>query len=151
MGKKYFYCCSLPLGPGSIVNPGNWGRIIKTYTPQTSPNAWLFIRELIFEEVRREFFPQKPSRFCSIFLCQDLEGIQEFKKVSNRVLDIIYEVEVLEEQLQAHTGDWTLFSIQNNDTYATFSDRAKLYWSGENITKPEFVTVSSIKIIKKVE
>lgn len=151
MGKNYFYCCSLPLAAGSIVNPGNWGRIIRTYTPQTSPNAWLFIRELIFEEVRKKFFTEKPSRFHSLFLCPDEEGIKEFKKVNNRTLDIVYEVEILDERLPSHSGDWSLFSIQNNDNYLTFSDRAKLYWSGENITKQEFVTVSSIKIIKKVE
>ena len=150
MEKSYFYCCSLPLMAGSVIKPGNWGRIIKTYSPQSSPNVWLFIRELIFEQVRRENFSTKPSRFESIFLCLDQNSIRDFKQTTSRSLDLIYEVVVLDEQEPTHIGDWALCNIQNNDNYSTFVDRAKMYWSGENIAKPELVTTSPIKIIQEV-
>jgi hypothetical protein len=69
MTQPYFYCCSLPLEAGSVIRPGNWGRILRTYTPQSSRDAWLLARELVWELVRLQRFPAKPSRFEGIFLC----------------------------------------------------------------------------------
>lgn len=146
MNNEYYYCCSLPLEPGSIIKPGNWGRIIKTYTPQASPNSWLLVRELIFEKVRQENFPDKPSRFDSIFLCFSENDIKEFRNSNNRFLDVIYKVELVDQNRPTHTADYTLANIQQNDNFSTFVEKAKKYWEGEEISKAELVTTSRIRI-----
>lgn len=150
MPQRYYYCYSLPLEAGSVIKPGNWGRILKKYTPQTSPNCWLLVRELINETVRRETFPQKPSRFDAIFLCLTENDLIEFRDANNRRLDIAYEVEVMDENAPSHLGDLTLPNMVNTDDYAVFENRARLYWQGENIVKPELITTSSIRIIRSI-
>jgi hypothetical protein len=148
MPQPYFYCCSLPLEVGSVVRPGNWGRIIRTYTPQSSPNPWLLTRELIYEMVRIQSFPQKPSRFDCLFLCLNECDLTEFRTTTNRHLDLGYEVELVNPQAQNHLGDWTLPNMQNTDNLTVFENRANLYWQGNNIVKQELVTLSPIRITR---
>jgi hypothetical protein len=107
MPDKYFYCYSLPLDVGSVIRPGNWGRILRTYTPQTSPNAWLLIRELVYELVHTKHFATKPSRFDCLFLCLSEADLNEFRATSNRHLDLGYEVELVNPEASSHLGDWT--------------------------------------------
>lgn len=151
MTIQYYYCCSLPLEPGSIIKPGNWGRIIKTYTPQTSPNSWLLARELIFEQVRFKYFAEKPSRFESVFLCLDEATIKDFRNSNNRKLDIIYKVELVDIDKPQHTGDYNLANIQQNDNFKSIEEKAKKYWQGSNILKAELVTSSRIRIVEMIE
>ena len=151
MNDIYYYCYSLPLGPGSIIRPGNWGRIIKTYTPKTSPNSWLFARELIFEQSRLKEFPKKPSRFDSIFLCLDEASIKDFKKSTNRTLDIIYKVELIDTDNPQHIGDYNLANILQNDNFKSIEEKAKKYWQGKDISKAELITTSRIKIVEMMQ
>ena len=151
MAEQYYYCYSLPLEPGSIIKPGNWGRIINTYTPESSPNSWLFSRELIFEQIRLSEFPEKPSRLESIFLCLDEATIKEFKIATNRNLDIIYKVELVDSGEPQHTGDYTLADIQRNDNFFSLKEKAIKYWKGEGITKAELITTSRIQVIEMIK
>ena len=150
MPQRYYYCCSLPLEPGSVIKPGNWGRILKKYTPQTSPNPWLFVRELVFESVRREAYPHKPNRFDAIFLCLTENDLIEFRDTNNRRLDIAYEIEVMDETAPSHIGDLSLANMANTDDYHVFENRARLYWQGENIVKQELITAIPIRIIRLI-
>ena len=148
MTSRYFYCYSLPLEVGSVIRPGNWGRILRTYTPQSAPNHWLLTREVAYELVRVRSFPQKPSRFESIFLYLSENDLNEFRASANRGLDLGYEVELVDPSASSHLGDWTLPNMQNTDNLPVFESRATLYWQGTNIVKPELVTLSPIRIIR---
>ena len=66
----YFYCCPQRLDVGSFVDPGEWGRILRTYDHQTFSDTWIIlVRELVYEHVRREQFPTRPSRLDCLLLC----------------------------------------------------------------------------------
>ncbi len=95
----------MPLDAGSVVHPGNWDRILRTYSHQTFSNTWL---SLVSELVRREAFPAKPSRLHCLFLCTSQRGLSEFRAASGRLRDIGYEVELIDPRAQSHLGDWTL-------------------------------------------
>lgn len=146
--QHYFYCYSLPLEVGSVIRPGNWGRILRTYTPQSSPSPWLLTRELVYEAVRIRSFPQKPSRFDSLFVCLSETDLNEFRVSTNRHLDLGYEVELVDPQAPKHLGDWTLPNMQNTDNLLVFEQRATLYWQGTNIVKQELITISPIRITR---
>lgn len=148
MTQHYFYCYSLPLEVGSVIRPGNWGRILRAYTPQSSPNPWLLTRELAYELVRERSFPQKPSRFDCIFVCMSEADLNEFRSSSNRHIDLGYEVELVDPQASCHIGDWTLPNMQNTDNLPAFENKAALYWQGQNIVKPELITLSPIRITR---
>ena len=148
MPQPYFYCCSLPLQVGSIILPGNWGRIIRTYTPQSCQHPWLLTRELVYELVRVKDFPRKPSRLECLFLCMNEADLNEFRTTYNRHLDLGYEVELVDPQSPNHIADWTLPNMQNSDNLTVTENRATLYWRGENIVKQELLTVSPIRIMR---
>ncbi len=145
----YYYCCSLPLESGSIIKPGNWGRIMKKYTPHTSPNILTLTRELIFEQVRFKYFSGKPSRFESIFICPDEDTIINFRNTSNRVLDIIYKVELVDSDEPQHRGDYNRAAdIRSDDNFKSIEEKAKDYWQGNDISNVELVTTSRIRIVE---
>jgi hypothetical protein len=148
MTSHYFYCYSLPLEVGSVIRPGNWGRILRTYTPQSSPNHWLLTREVAYELVRVRSFSAKPSRLECVFVCLSENDLDEFRATTNRGLDLGYEVELVDPQAPSHLGDWTLPNMQNTDNLPMFENRAKLYWQGNNIVKPELITLSPIRITR---
>jgi hypothetical protein len=118
------------------------------YTPQRSPNAWLLVRELIFEQVRIGSFPHKPSRFDCTFVCLSEADLLELCAASNRYLDLKYEVELVQPDLPNHLGDWTLANMDNGYDCPIFENRAGLYWQGNNPVKQELLTQSSLRIIR---
>ena len=148
MTQRYYYCYSLPLQVGSVILPGNWGRILRTYTPQSSPNSWLLTRELAYELIRARLFPQKPSRFDCAYVCLSEADLNEFRATTNRHIDLGYEVELVDPQAQSHLGDWTLPNMQNTDNLSVFETRATLYWQGNDIVKQELITLSPLRITR---
>jgi len=146
MNNQYFYCYSLPLEVGSMVKPGNWGRILKTYKVGSPVNPWLLVRELIFEQVRREHYPNKPSRLESIFLCTSEAGIKQFRTETGRNLDLIYRVELVDSDAPQHLSDWRLANFENGDDYVSLEKKANLYWQADNVNQSELITTSNIRI-----
>jgi hypothetical protein len=49
--------------PGSIIEPGNFGRIIKRYSAAHN----LYRREMTYEAIRQQHFPWRPSRLDCLF------------------------------------------------------------------------------------
>jgi len=149
--SQYYYCYSLPLESGSVIKPGNWGRILKTYTPD-SGNPWVIIRELIFEQIRQVDYPDKPSRLSSIFTCLDKTEIVKFRDNANRKLDLVYEVELVDPSLPVHISDYTLANIHKQDTMESLVHRASIYWQGDknSTNNQELITESPIRIITEV-
>ncbi|CAH6852417.1 conserved hypothetical protein [Vibrio chagasii] len=147
--SKYYFCCSLPLEIGSVVNPGNWGRMMMNYTPATS-NPWVLVRELAYEEVRKEKFPEKPSRLECIYLCSSEHELREFMDQNGRMFDIAYEVELVDDASRSHIGCLETSNIGDHDNFMHFKSMAERYWSGENIMSPEFITLSPIRIVREL-
>ena len=48
----YFYCCPISLDVGSVVRPGDWARILRTYNRQIFSGTWFVLAgELVYEIV----------------------------------------------------------------------------------------------------
>lgn len=149
IGQTYFFACSYPLGDGSVVHAGNWGRLLEKYTPGAGA-PWVLIRELVFEQVRLQYFSNKPSRLKSIFLCQSLPVLQRFVAQSRRSLDLGYSVELLQPNIPQHVGCLSELNIGDTDSISTFANRAQKYWQGQNVQEPEVLTESSVRILGRV-
>lgn len=143
---KYYWLCSYKLEVGSVVKPGNWGRMIKMYTPQNNhQQAFIANREYIFEYIRLKNYPNRPSRMECTFLCKTLESAQELHQ-KNRQFDLIYEVELVNDD-QIFETDMALIDNVPTDTILAIEEKAKLYWNSSNIIKSEILTTSPIKIV----
>lgn len=149
MNKTYFHALSTSLQIGSVVLPGNWGRMVKQYSPNAGA-PWILVRELIFEAVRVKYYSELPSRLESVFLCETEEELQQFCTSNQRKFDIGYEVEIVRSDALFHRADLTLANLDNLDTFETFEKRAMLYWNTKDISKVEVLTNSPVKIIRRI-
>ncbi len=99
----HFHCTSALLAPGSVIEPGNWGRIIRN----AGWNHNLSGRETTLEHVRQASFPHKPSRFDCAFLFDDENEARFYANSDGRQVTMIpYEVELLDSHAAQHVGDW---------------------------------------------
>lgn len=144
--KRYYWSCSYPLGEGSIILPGNWGRMLQQYT--LNDNIPNLLKEQIFETERLQSHLDKPSRFKSIFLCKDRESLKAFQRTGRR-FDLSYEVSIVDD-VKLFESNWELASLQNGDTYEAIQQRAKNYWTYDGDENIEIVTESRIKIIRQI-
>jgi hypothetical protein len=147
MTSQYYFACSYLLEVGSVVLPGNWGRILRMYTTSGFGNAWIQYREDVFEKVRRDEYPNKPSRLKSIFVCETEQGLRDFMQQTGRNIDLLYAVSLMEPEEPLHRGCLSLLQLQQQENVDTFTQKARLYWSPSSaLSRPEIVTTSRVRI-----
>lgn len=150
MTTQYFFACSYPLEVGSVILPGNWGRIVSMYNTSGFGNAWIQYREDVFERVRLDEHPSLPSRLQSIFLCDSADALREFLRVTNRTIDLTYEVSLVDASESVHRGCLSHLDFQQKEGLDSFTRKARSYWSGTEITRPEIVTTSRVRIEARI-
>lgn len=91
---------------------------------------------LILELVRRSDFPDKPSRYQSLFACQEISEVKQFRELlaNERGDDGIRTAPIYEVRNQnpVHRGDMRL--LNSDGPILDIYRRAHLYWSGESLT-----------------
>jgi hypothetical protein len=151
--KVYYHCSPKQLDPGTIITPGNYGRIL-LQTGVVHPH-WR--RESVLEQVRIELFPLKPSRLNSCFLLTSLEAAK-FYQSKNTKGDFLYTCEIVEPHLPQHFGDFNAVEPLPRLNY-TMEEIAVRYWSYSlktrvesypNLFCEELLTSSSIRIRSKL-
>jgi hypothetical protein len=119
----HFHCAASLLAPESIIEPGNWGRIIRNA-------GWshnLAAREVILEHIRGVSYPQKPSRLDALFFFDDETEARFYAASDGRhVTMMVYEIELLDASAVRHTADWRNVSGRGPLNL----DWASEYWQG---------------------
>lgn len=148
---KLYHFCPVPLQVGSVILPGNWGRIIDQYLMPTNCNA-LVVRELLLENARLRICPDKPSRFNAVFCCVGEDSMNLLRQ--QRPLDICYRVEVCDESLPKFVGSWAHVGAPegNSTPMCVWGEIADNYWKADWHTKApqtlEMLSASSLKILE---
>lgn len=120
----YYHCTSVMLRTGSIIEPGNWGRIIRKAGWAHNYSG----REVTLEHIRQASFPDLPSRLDSAFFFDDENEARFYANSDGRELTMLpYEVELLDPQAPRHTGDWRNVAA-SGPLDLTWADR---YWRGQ--------------------
>jgi hypothetical protein len=89
----YFHSAPMRLQIGATIDPGNFGRLVRTMYP--APNAQHIVptcREAMFEYARLALSPDKVSRLSCLFVCPTLDGAISFRSALQPA-NIVYEVE----------------------------------------------------------
>jgi hypothetical protein len=138
----YYYACSYPLAPGSVILKGNWGRICSLEAER--------LIEAIFERIRIQEFPDLPSRFNCNFLCPNLQSLISFVRTSNRPFDVLYEVVPVDPGAKRLETDWTL--VRSSLDTAEMEQAARRYWNPQNVRESvkEILIESDIRIVNQV-
>lgn len=145
---SYFHLCSTDLQPGAIINPGNWGRIIKKVGP--SHGRWL--AESCLEDVRHRQFPLLPSRLSCSYFFDDVSEATEYQK-NNAYFLILYEVQLVDPSVPIHRADYRCVQPDNSLSL----NWCQHYWQGlsagphpSGLSCTELLAVTPLRIIQKV-
>lgn len=151
------------LDKGSIILPGNFGRIVKKYNPN-SVNFDILSRETIFEQIRQQEFNTKPSRLHCLFLLESLEQAIHYRN-QYAVWNLIYEVSINSENLTIHRGSYSfnvpsavpIFGttgtisppniLHNNGYYNGLPELARTYWRTDPSSDSEVLINAPATII----
>lgn len=125
--QSFFHLAGQPLGPGSTILPGNWGRVIRRW-------GWAHtfaIREMALETYRLVHHPELPSRMEAAFIFLTVEEAN-FLKVgdgSQRTgfeQHCLYRVRLATPDAPSFVADYRFVAPAG----ALRHDWAELYWRG---------------------
>src|SRR5476649_367254 len=106
-GREFFHVAPIPLAKGSVIEVGNWGRMIKALRFGNGALPNYLVRELVFEQVRLLTAPTKPSRLAAVFIFETAElAIAMATRKGRR--DIGYAVRLVEPQAPIHRAGFNL-------------------------------------------
>lgn len=146
---RFFHIAPVPLGVGSIIEPGNWGRVMRF-----NPAASLTVsREAIYEMVRLAAFKDRPSRLNALFVCPTEQSARQYLETHAR-LGILYEVELLTPTCNMHVARVAdVYSPPPNYTPALgdLEAAAHRYWAGVSRDElgVELVCESACRIVRQ--
>jgi Protein of unknown function (DUF2441) len=161
--ESFYYFASLRLGPGSVIFPGNWGRMLRRYENDTSipgnlfGSAWVLARELRFEVVRLKEFSDKPSRLECAFCCLSIDEARAYQNSGAdrpKVL-LLHRVELVDPTLPRHVAaiDYVKWPPPNSSFLDVSEQLAKQYWIGhvpEGAAR-ELLTLSQLRVVENID
>lgn len=104
-------------------------------------------REYALEEIRKNKYPDKPSRLTSAYVCPTIEEMIKFWQETNQS-GIIYEVEFVEPDPAFHFGDWKKINPDGDLWLENINQIANDYWQGKEIENPEIVVASPLRVLR---
>ena len=137
--NSYFRFAPILLTPGSVIEPGNFGRLIRLRGEAHT----LYRREMAYEAVRQKEFPDRPSRLDCLFCFPTLQEAEFYRAHIQGYADsILYEVESAEAEL--HIAD-----LNNGLQLCGLSvfdiNRIAYYWRGwERSCDPQAVVLREV-------
>lgn len=156
--ETYFHLSVTLLSPGSIIENGNFGRMLDAYLPNGKFDISLLYREEVIEFVRRTEYADKPSRFKSIFLLKNIEEAQQYM-MFNAQFHNMYEVEIVDPSKPLHEGPWCPEFPFGGALRKYAYDYASVYWKGEihsvtiqgvQVFPREIIVESPVRVLKRV-
>ena len=118
---SYYHLSGAMLANGSIVEPGNWGRVIRAWGWQHT----LAMRECALEDSRIARFSHRPSRLESAFVLPSLDEAKFFRNQTNGFQQhILYRVSLCDDGASSHITDSRLCSPQGT----LRPNWADIYW-----------------------
>lgn len=144
----YYHMCQIPLEKGSIIKPGNYGRMLEY---DKGRNSIIYNRETILEGIRKKLCPEKPSRLHSCFVCDDIKSTLMFFQHDFGTC-LCYEVEIVDASAKMYrTSAKYISDLQQVYTREWADSRAVEYWewdeSKNDVFPMEVLTSSPIKIL----
>lgn len=154
---KLYHVAPIPLGAGSVIEPGNFGRLM----PTNPAGSFFAHRESIYECIRLKEAPGKPSRLDSIFLLPTEEDARTYQAQFD-TRGIIYEVELLNKEARKHTSLVNLVVVSHANTppipVSHVEEMARRYWKYESIEgmgiqaagASEVIVASPVRLVRRI-
>jgi hypothetical protein len=150
-----FHFAPLRLGAGSLIQPGNFGRIVKRYVVSANDalGGWRLARELIFESARPD---GKPSRSSACFALPTRDDANKYRQFNDpNFIQVLHEVEIVDPSQPQHIAglSWTDLPA-SGPVLDPMRFQATNYWNGVPGTLEkgsELVTASALRVVTCLE
>ena len=109
----FFHLSGAILENGSVISPGNWGRIIRQLGWQHGRSVF----EVALDDQRLRNFADLPSRLEASFFFDDVGEARFYRNVQNLHTHVLYEVDLLNPAATQHRTDWR--NISPKDPWTT--------------------------------
>lgn len=145
---KYYHYAPIPLAAGSIIEPGNWGRLT---LQERDP---LPLLDLSYEYARCLYNPSAPSRLECCFVFPSLQAAEEFSRANTgHQRNILYEVSPVNLGALIYKTKWNLFGLNKADNINILKQSISDYWNFDqkNPDCNEVLIGGAIRIAGKIE
>jgi hypothetical protein len=141
------------IGRGSIIEPGNWGRVQELKKDWTSLDNYRWLCEDTFDRVRSGLTPRPPSRLNSVFVCPTLGDAHRFCGGQSGRTDVLYEVEPTKATKRVFVTSWQLFSF-GPETWppplVQWRQQAIRYWTETPVNGREVLLSQAVRIVRRL-
>jgi hypothetical protein len=145
----WYYTISAMLGEGSIIEPGNWGRMLRMKQEWGAEDRDKWSCEMTYDEARKLFAPNAVSRLNALFACPTRADAEAF--VQLRKTDLIYEVEPTKEVETATVLNWSLFKFPRGPNQVSqWMGDAQIYWTTIPTGSRELLCDIPVRVIKRL-
>lgn len=145
-----YHCAPIPLGEGAVIEPGNWGRLLRSqYYTGSGEGTSKIIFEVAYEAMRLSVNPQAPSRLDCIFCCPTHESAQSYRD-ANAVGNLIYRVAIVDARSALHLTSWSLWGLGLGASYQQSQDRIRDYWISQPTENLEVLVGGSVRVVERM-
>lgn len=151
----FFHSAATLLRPGSIIEPGRFGR----YVSRLQPHDKVFLQECIYEELRERHAPAAVSRLNCVFACASMDDLNAFMGTARALNYERYEVRPLDgaaiDVRDLHFIDEAVRHIQSvqNVNLGVLTPLAMSYWTP--VTNPnartELLIGGAVEVIRRLD
>lgn len=121
---EFFHVCERIYAPGDRKPAGTYGRL---FGPP-SATAGDPLGEYLREQIRRDHYSTKPSRFASSFVCETLQDAEELRARTVRT-GAIYRVRFTNTAAASHRVCWSAFQMNSGPFGPSNVQLAHEYWT----------------------
>ncbi len=141
------------LNPYSLRNANSATRLAPGISSSDITSSYIsMLRELVFENVRLSYFPDKPSRKTCLWVTNDLNVAKYWMgRLPHQGKKKIFELELVDGQVHETWEDYLTTKMEN---IAELEVRAESYWRGEQPAQSqgerEIMLSGIVKIVREV-
>lgn len=106
------------------------------------------LKEQTFELIRREHYPDLPSRLNANFVCETVDALTQLQKTAHRGYDLIYKVTLVDSTAKLHRACIAMFNSASQAD--SLEPLVHAYWQAQAVKHPEVITLSPLRIEKRI-
>jgi Protein of unknown function (DUF2441) len=148
------------LHPGTVIEPGNFGRLIREAHEGIPFNGRVVVsgmlcREMLFELTRVQHYPQLPSRLACVFVIPTWEDALAYGKNNNADgRQILHEVSLVNSNASTHTAWISHCTMQSGGSFLNqMEPKGHAYWLGQ-LGNPsdgrELLVAGAVRVLRRV-
>jgi hypothetical protein len=145
--------------PGEIVQPGNFGRLLRTHEGLPAFGrvmvTGMLCREMLWETIRLRKFGNLPPRLDCVFLLPhriDADAYDKLRNVDGR--QVLHEVEIVDARSPTHVAWLSHCPMQSGGSFLEQMEaKGMAYWSGEPGDQSqgrELLVKSNVRIVRRI-